>query len=117
MRDGWTRVFPSLPEKAGNVSSLPLCSTPTRLSHPRATMKGSILSLTLLPGVYLCTPVHATPTANVWNHLGNTPNKFLGVRTTAERSPHRQLLLSPPDSPQPRLRAPLGSSLGPGISG
>lgn len=114
MRDGWTRVFLSLPEKAGDIFSLPPHSMPTRLSHPRATMKGSILPLTLLPGIYLCTPVHATPTANVWNHLGNTPNKFLGVRTTVEASPHRQLLLSPPDSPRPRLRAPLGSSTGAG---
>lgn len=64
-------------------------------------MKGPTLPLTLLLRVYLRTPVHSTPTANVWNHLGNTPNKFLGVRTTVEGSLHRQPLSSPPDSPLP----------------
>ena len=67
------------------------------VSHPRATVKGSVLSLTLLSGIYLCTPVHSTPTANVWNPFGAPPNKFLGVRITVEWSPHRQPLPSPPD--------------------
>lgn len=62
-------------------------------------MEGSVLPLLLGLRIYLRTPVHSAPTANVWNHLGNTPNKFLGVRTAAEGSLHRQPLSSSPDSP------------------
>lgn len=80
------------------------------LSHPRATAKGSILSLTLLLGIYLCTPIHSTPTANVWNPFRAPPTNSL--ESELQLSGHCT------DSPSRLLQTPrLAEALGLGISG
>lgn len=68
------------------------------LSHPTATMKGSVLSLTFLSGIHLCTPVHSTPTANVWNPFGAPPTNSL--ESELQLSGHRT------DSPSHLLQTP-----------